>query len=211
LGQNILNLHLSKKDYWLFLSPETKRNMKGNKNFIWVSLGLFAACTLYRVFPHPGNFAPQIAMALFGGAMVKDRKLSFLFPLISMFISDLVMQALHSSNPNAYPIQGFYAGQWVNYLLIAATTIFGFGMRSNKLAGWLIGFVGAPTVYFLLSNFTVWLGGGGWSHPTTFDGLILTYEDGLPFYGLSLISTAVFGAIFFGAYNFWVAPKTQTA
>jgi hypothetical protein len=62
------------------------------------------------------------------------------------------------------------------------------------------GFIAGPTAYFLISNFAVWIGGGGYQRPKTFDGLMMCYADGLPFYQMSLASTFVFGAVLFSSY-----------
>jgi hypothetical protein len=44
----------------------------------------------------PMGFAPQIAMALFAGSISKDKRFAFLFPVLSLFISDLLYQFLYS-------------------------------------------------------------------------------------------------------------------
>ena len=69
--------------------------MKLNKSVL-LSFGLLIlAASLYRAWPdRPYGFAPQMAMALFGGAVIKDKKLAFLLPLLSMLISDLFYQVL---------------------------------------------------------------------------------------------------------------------
>jgi hypothetical protein len=69
------------------------------------------------------------------------------------------------------------------------------------------GFIAGPTAYFLISNFAVWIGGGGYQRPRTFEGLMMCYGDGLPFYQMSILSTFVFGAILFGTYNL-ISKKT---
>src|SRR3984893_19365629 len=42
-----------------------------------------------RIVPHPWNFTPIGAMALFSGAMFRDRRVAFLFPLAALFAGDL--------------------------------------------------------------------------------------------------------------------------
>jgi hypothetical protein len=44
------------------------------------------------------------------------------------------------------------------------------------------------------------MGGGGYQHAPTFMGWIQTLVDGIPFYQNSLLSTAVFTSILFGAH-----------
>ncbi len=172
--------------------------MKFNKSAIIAFVLLVVIGSLYRVMPRPFGFAPQIAMTIFAGLMIKDRKWAFAFPVISMFISDCIYQVLYLNGSTA--IKGFYGGMWENYLLIAALTIIPMIMKNASFKNIAVLSFVSPTVYFLLSNFMVWMGNGGYGHPKTFSGLLLTYVDGLPFYGNSILATIVFGAVLFGGY-----------
>jgi len=162
---------------------------------------MIAITSVYRILPNrPYGFAPQIALALFGGAFfVQNKKWAFSLPLISMFISDLLYQVLY--NYGYSEIQGFYSGQWVNYLLIGFLTVFGFLISDGKISKVILASLAAPTTYFLLSNGLVWIGNGGYQRSRTFGGLIQTLIDGIPFYQNSLAGTLVFGAILFGGYS----------
>ncbi|MEY3436021.1 MAG: hypothetical protein RL335_477, partial [Bacteroidota bacterium] len=80
--------------------------MKLNRQLVINFTLLVLVASLYRVLPRPYGFAPQIAMALFAGAVVKDKRFAFAFPLLSMFLSDLLYQALFIMDLT--PIQGFY-------------------------------------------------------------------------------------------------------
>jgi hypothetical protein len=173
--------------------------MKFNKNFLLVFILLIVVAALYRVIPgRPWGFAPHIAMALFGGAIIKDKKWAFALPIFSLFISDLLYQVLYSNGLTDTP--GFYAGQWVNYLLFLVITAMGFMMKNVKLGTVIsFSFLG-PTVFFLLSNFSVWIAGAGWQRPKTFEGLMMCYADGLPFYRGALLATLAFSALLFGVY-----------
>ncbi len=175
--------------------------MKLQKNIIISLVLLIIISAIYRIIPNrPLGFAPQIAMALFGGALfVKDKKWAFALPLLSMFISDILYHVLYVNNLTS--IRGFYSGQWVNYLLFAGLTVIGFTVKINKIMSIIGGVIAAPTAYFLVSNFLVWANGGGYHHPKTFAGMLACYTDALPFYQGSLAGTAVFAAVLFGAYN----------
>src|SRR6201999_3633263 len=99
--------------------------MKYNKSVLYTLLLLVVVAALYRVIPNrPFGFAPQLAMALFAGATIKDKKLALVVPVLSMFISDLLYQLLYINHLSAIP--GFYSGQWINYLLFASVTFWGF-------------------------------------------------------------------------------------
>jgi len=182
--------------------------MKLNKEIVIALIIMIATSALYRVLPgRPYGFAPQIAIALFSGSLfVKNKHFAFLLPLVSMFLSDLFYQVLYVNHLS--PIQGFYDGQWQNYLLIAATAVFGFGLQTNNVSKFAGNFIAAPTVYFLVSNFMVWASFGGYQRPLTASGLFQTMVDGLPFYGYSVAGTFVFGAVMFGGLKL-IEPKLK--
>jgi hypothetical protein len=175
--------------------------MKLNKEIVIALIIMIVTSAFYRVLPgRPFGFAPQIAIALFSGSLfVKNKQFAFLLPLISMFLSDLMYQVLYVNHLSS--IQGFYDGQLENYLLIAATAIFGFGLQTNNVSKFVGNFIAAPTVFFLISNFMVWASFGGYQRPMTASGLMQTMVDGLPFYGYSVAGTFVFGAIMFGGFK----------
>ncbi|HJW17611.1 MAG TPA: DUF6580 family putative transport protein, partial [Flavisolibacter sp.] len=183
--------------------------MKLNKSVLIAFGLLILAASLYRAWPgRPFGFAPQMAMALFAGAMIKDKRWAFVLPLLSMFISDGIYQLLYVNGMT--DIQGFYSGQWQNYLLIAGITAFGFLLKKItvlRVAGFSLA---GSLLFFLSSNFMVWLGGGGLGRPKTFDGLMMCYYDGLAFfrdygmvkgfYGNLFIGDLFFCSVLFGTY-----------
>lgn len=169
---------------------------------------LVVVASLYRVMPgRPFGFAPQIAMAIFGGAIIKDKAMAFLLPLLSMFISDALYEVLYRNGVGNIP--GFYDGQIINYILFALMVVFGFIITKLNFTRIFIAALAAPTTYFLLSNFLVWMGGGGLQRPKTFAGLLMCYTDGLPFYLWSIAATLIFSAILFGSY--YLVTKNSVA
>lgn len=198
--------------------------MKLNKSLL-LSFGLLIlAASLYRAWPdRPYGFAPQMAMALFGGAVIKDKRLAFLLPLLSMFISDVLYQVLY--NNGLTTIEGFYDGQWANYLIIAGITIFGFLLKRITVLKVFAFSISGSILFFLASNFSVWAGNAGLKRPPTFDGLMMCYYDGLAFlrdYGLFkgsyanlFIGDLFFCTLLFGSFyllqQLVLHPKKQLA
>ncbi len=185
--------------------------MKLNKSIIWSLLLLVIVAALYRVIPNRAyGFAPQWAMALFAGAVIKDRKWALIIPVLSMFISDLLYQVLYANHLSVIP--GFYAGQWINYLLFASVTFFGFLIKKATVQNVLIVSLIGPTYFFIVSNFLTWAGVGEFvEYPKTWSGLVACYTAALPFYRTSLIATVVFSAILFGSYYLLRKKATKTA
>jgi hypothetical protein len=182
--------------------------MKQNKSTWLVFFLLVAVAALYRAWDgRPYGFAPQIAMAIFGGALIRDKRLAFFLPIFSMFLSDVLYQVLYANGLT--DIRGFYKGQWMNYCLFAGLTCFGFLMKKVNTAH-ILGFsLSGSLLFFLSSNFLVWISGGGLSRPRTFEGLLMCYGDGLAFYrdhGLieGLYSNLFIGDIFFSFLMFGI-------
>ena len=177
--------------------------MKIDKSIVISFILLVVIASLYRVMPgRPYGFAPQIAMALFSGSIVKNRKYAFLLPLCSMLLSDALYEVLFQFKISAIP--GFYGGQWINYLLFVAVTFIGFAVNQNKWISILGGSLAGVLFYFLASNFAVWIGGGlglnNLPYAKTIDGLITCLAAGVPFMKNSFFATLFFSAVFFGSY-----------
>jgi len=66
-----------------------------------LALALIALAAALRVAPHPWNFTPVGAMALFSGAVFKDRRLAFIFPLVALFAGDIFI-GFHKLLPIVY-------------------------------------------------------------------------------------------------------------
>ena len=157
----------------------------------------------------PYGFAPQIAMAIFGGAVIKDKKFAFLLPLLAMFVSDCLYQLLYINGVGT--MYGFYEGQVLNYILFGGLTVIGFFVKNLNVKKIAFASIAAPTAYFLASNFFVWVSSSplaGLGRPKTFAGLMMCYGDGLPFYPWSVASTFVFCAILFGSYYLMTKKST---
>ena len=157
----------------------------------------------------PLGFSPMIGMAIFGGAVIKDKKFAFLLPLLAMFVSDGLYQLLYINGVGNIP--GFYEGQATNYILFGGLTVFGFFIKNFNIKRIAIASLSAPTAYFLISNFLVWASSSplsGLGRPKTFSGLMMCYSDGLPFYPWSVASTFIFSAVLFGSFYLLTKPAT---
>ena len=185
--------------------------MKLNKTLLWTFIIMVVVAALYRVIPgRPFGFAPQMALALFGGAMIRDKKWAFALPLFSLFISDVIYQLLYVAGVTS--IQGLYGYQVPMYLCYIAITLFGFLLKRFTFLNVALFGTAGSVLFFLLSNLFVLIGGFGFARPKTFEGLMLCYQDALVFYrdygvingfyGNVLIGDLFFTALIFGGYYF---------
>ena len=183
--------------------------MKSNGRLIVFTLILIILATACKYFFGPdldwSGFSPVIAIALFAGFIIKQKDMSFLLPLLALFISDAVIQLLYSQD--LFPYAGFYSGQWKNYLILMAATLIGWALKGRSFSSLLAGAIAAPTVFFLVSNFMVWQATTEAVYAKSFSGLMTCYEAGLPFYRNSLVATLVFLPVILFVYNYLTKKK----
>ncbi|HEX5154074.1 MAG TPA: DUF6580 family putative transport protein [Parafilimonas sp.] len=188
--------------------------MKLSKQTIIFFFILVAVSTLVKLLCAPqinlSGFTAVIAVSLFAGLTIQDKKLAFLFPLLTLFITDVVLQVLYAVN--LFPYSGFYSGQITNYILFILLTLVGIVFRNFKTAGIVAAAFIGPTVFFLLSNFVVWKTQAAiMGYNTDISGLRQSYTLGLPFYRNSLISTFIFLPAFIALYNRIMYGKFELA
>jgi len=150
------------------------------------------------------NFAPLVALGVFSGAVIKDKKYAFMVPVLGQLIADTYFQLFTK-------IPGFYIGEIFNYAGLVAATALGMRMGQPKAVK-VLGFtLGGSLVFFILSNFGMWATG---YYGYTFGGLVETYVAGLPFLKNTIIGDLVGGVLFFGLYALLqraLVAKTQKA
>ncbi|MES1217003.1 MAG: DUF6580 family putative transport protein [Bacteroidota bacterium] len=177
--------------------------MKSNGRLFVFILLLVILATACKFFFGPdlawSGFSPVIAIALFSGFIVRQKDMSFLFPLLALVVSDFAIQVLYEKN--LFPYAGFYSGQWLNYLILFSATLVGWLLKGRKTISLIAGVIVAPTVFFLLSNFNVWASQEV-LYPKNFSGLMTCYAAGLPFYKNALMATVIFLPVILFGYNY---------
>ncbi len=142
-----------------------------------------------RIAPHPPNFTPILSIALFCGICFRS-KFIFLVPLFSMLISDFFI--------------GYHSV--ILYVYISLLIIFFMGKYLSKdksLYSTLLLSVSSVIIFFIISNFGVWVIG----YPKTFTGFMACYIAAIPFLSNSLISTLLFSSIFHYCRSFNVNER----
>src|SRR5690242_11341407 len=141
--------------------------MNATNSRIFALLSAILVAAVLRLVPHPPNFTPIGAMALFSGAYLGKRGLAFAAPLGAMLLSDAVL--------------GFYSGFWVTYLGVALIVLVGWLALSRvsvlRVAGAAIV---SSVLFFLVSNFGTWALSG--MYPRTPAGLSACYAAAIPFF-----------------------------
>lgn len=154
-----------------------------------ISYGVAAALIILgisaRLFPHPANFAPITAIALFAGVYL-PKKWAVLAPLTALVISDAIigfyhpvmMAAVYGSFVVACYL-GILARKQKSVATIATATLIG------------------SIIFFLVTNAAVW--GFGTMYAKNLSGLMESYTMALPFFRNSLASDLFYVSILMGA------------
>ncbi len=150
-----------------------------------VALTMIVLGAALRIVPHPWNFTPIGAMALFSGAVVGDRRIAFLFPLLMLFASDI--------------FTGFYNLLPLVYGSFLVNVSIGLWLRETRTPAR----IGVATLFgaiqfFLVTNFGVWMFLN--SYPKTASGLFTCYAAGVPLFWNTLAGDVLFATLLFGGY-----------
>jgi hypothetical protein len=163
-------------------------------------LALLLLCAALRLAPHPWNFTPVGAMAIFAGAVVRNRSWALLFPIVVMFATDLII-GFNSLSPLVYA--SLALSVLISRVVVGARLSASPRERSepawfsatSALAG--ATFLGSLQ-FFLVTNFGAWAFLG--SYPRTPAGLAACYLAGLPLFLNTLAGDFIYAALLFSAF-----------
>ncbi len=170
-----------------------KMNQTKSNLYIGTALVIFAA--LMKVITFPNSFNPIIAISLFSGAVIKDKKMAFAMPLLAMFTSDIMLEVF-----NIAP--GFYGmGQIGNYASLLFVTILGFFVNSKSVKNIAGLSIASSLLFFLLSNTNCFLFDNGLTYGPGFEGWASCLAAGIPFLKNGIITDLSFSMLFFGSFH----------
>ena len=146
-----------------------------------------------RFLPHPANFTPIGAIAIFG-AMYLPKKWSLVLPITTMFIADIFIGFY--SLPVMLSVYGSFLIMW----------FIGSKIRDNKKARNILGgTVLGSILFFLITNWAVWSFGTMYIH--NINGLMQSYYMAIPFFRNSLLGDLFYISILVGSMEFILARK----
>ncbi len=167
-------------------------------------LVILAAAT--RILPHPANFSPIAAMGLFGAAYFQRRWMVVLVPFAGLFLSDLVLNNVIYRE--FYPQFTWFTSLWI-YAAFALVMLLGWAMLRHQVKPGRV--VAASLlssgIFFLVTNFSVWLESGMYSR--TVAGLLGCYTAALPFLTNTILGDLCFSAVLFGVYE-WRSKRVMS-
>lgn len=161
-----------------------------NENLIlrgMLAMVMIILAAALRVAPHPWNLTPIGAMALFSGAMMRDRRVAFAFPLLALLAGDCII--------------GFHVLIPIVYASFLVNVAIGLVLRNRRTASWIATATLAGAIqFFVITNLGVWWLLGSYSKTTA--GLLDCYIAGVPFFWNTLAGDALYATVLFGGFAF---------
>jgi len=160
--------------------------MTANNSRLLALLGAIVVAAALRLLPHPPNFTPIGAMALFSGAYLGRRPLAFVAPLGALLLSDLVL--------------GFYHGQATVYFSVALIVMIGMAALARRSVLRIgAAAIASSVLFFIITNFGMWLFSG--FYPRTLTGLEACYVAAIPFFQNTIAGDLFYAALLFGGFK----------
>jgi hypothetical protein len=145
------------------------------------------SAALLRLVPHPWNFVPVAAMAMFGGAYL-NKKWAVVLPLVAMIVSDFYIG--FDSAESRLAVYGCFV----------VSSLIGLYIRNHKNFATIVGgSILGSLIFFLVTNF-VWLHSTS-LYPHSVEGLIASYTNALPFFKNTLLGDLFYTGVLFGSYE----------
>lgn len=174
-----------------------------SKTLIHISIFVVTAVVLaaVRVIPHPPNFSPLLAVAIFAGGKATNRWFAYLMPIAALMLSDLKL-GIHDLMPVV--AVGLILSTFVG---ARAESMLARKEKMRAVFGWGVAGFLASLVFFVITNFAVWATSSGVGnelgiYPHTFEGLVSCFAMALPFFHNQVLSTWLFLGVFFGVSQF---------
>ena len=152
-----------------------------------VAFMLILIAAFSRLIPHPLNFTPVAAIALFGGVYF-DKKFAIIVPISALIISDYFL--------------GFYSEIFWVYGSFAIVGFLGMWLKNHKSVPMIAGTTLLGSIlFFIITNFGVWVSAHD-TYAMNLNGLIACYVAAIPFFRNSLAGDLFYVGVLFGVYEF---------
>lgn len=170
------------------------------KNAFYIVAGLIVFAALSRLLPHAYNFTPIGAIALFGAAYFPKKRWAFIIPVAALWLSDLFLNNyVYAAYYDGFTL--FSSGFLYIYGAFALIVILGIYLFDKITVPRVLGgALGGSVIFFIISNFGVWLTSP--MYPITLEGLGLCYTAAIPFFHYTLAGNLIYCGVLFGGFEY---------
>jgi hypothetical protein len=160
-----------------------------------VALLLCVVAVASRVVPHPWNFTPMLAVALFAGARLANVWVAAVATLACLALGDVAV--------GVFPYGGM---EWVYGSMLVVALIGRTLTARRTVVATVVAALAGGLAFFVISNFGVWLGE---MYPHTPSGLADCFVAAVPFYRNQLVGDLVFTGALFGLHALAVDVRAR--
>jgi hypothetical protein len=158
-------------------------------SYFKISVGILLVLATSRFIPHPPNFTSLIALSFYVPAFFGLKYIWIVF--IAYFITDIIL-GLHST----------LLFTWGSVVLIGFISKY----LNQSLKSRLFGALFASLLFFVITNFGVWLLG---MYDYSFKGLLESYIMAIPFYKNTILSTLIYSLIIETIFKFYTLKTSE--
>jgi Family of unknown function (DUF6580) len=159
----------------------------------YAAMTLTVLAALARLVPHPPNFAPIGAVALFGGARLRGWQ-AYTIPLLAMLVTDPILNWMHGVHTITVMTLVIY-GCFLLNVFLGRSLLRDTNSVSRIAAVALLG----SLQFFVITNFFVWLSARE-LYPLTSSGLVACYVAAIPFFAWTALGDLFYSGLLFTAY-----------
>jgi len=166
------------------------------RNTVLVLMIIAAGAFRFISYKYPyvlSNFTPVGAIALFGGAYFTDKWKAYLVPLLTLFISDILLNYLYSSKWVLWREDSL----WV-YLCFAIIVLVGTMIKKANVLNVFLASLAGVLIHWLLTDMP-WMNGNLYTHDLA--GYAKSLYMAIPFEKNMLYGDIVFCGILFGGFE----------
>ncbi len=164
---------------WEPMTLRSENSFEQKAAVLFVVLGV-----ALRLLPHPENFTPVTAIALFSGVTLSPL-LAVTIPLIIMIASDLLI--------------GAHSLYWLTWGSFLAVTLLGLWIRRSAVPSRILfGTLAGSVFFFVATNLGVFFFEG--MYPKTWAGLVECFTMAVPFFRNSLLGDLFYASVLFSAF-----------
>jgi hypothetical protein len=155
------------------------------------------------------TFTPIGAMALFGGTYFNGRVKPFLLPLLTLFVSDVILSCtVYKQYDMGFLYMGWY---WTYFAFVLMTLVGKLMVKKVTVLNVLLAAFACVLIHWVVSDFGVWIGSNMYTRD--FAGWELCMAAAMPYEFWFNAGTIVYCALMFGTFE-WLQhqyPKLQAS
>jgi len=169
------------------------QKLKSSFSYLVILAVLIALGVAGRLLPHPPNFTPMAAIALFAGFIFIKRYMAVVAVISTMLLCDYF--AFGSLSASWFGSKSMF----VVYLALLFPIVFKNFLQKKLGVLRIFGAaLASSSVFFLATNFAVWAFSP--MYEKTLEGLVLCYTMAIPFFQNTVAGDLIWSGVIFGTY-----------